>query len=67
MTVNGRPQEHEVEPPPELEPHLVEVRDALEAQSFVHPNRRRVVGVNASDHDVFANRGAFPHERLDER
>src|ERR1700761_3669588 len=59
-------QEHEVEPAVELEAHLTQVRNPLEAEPLVKPDGRGVRGVNSGDHHVLAQGGRPRKECGDE-
>src|SRR5579859_5974488 len=54
---------HQVEPPTELESHLMEMPDLSEPQVQVQLDRGVVVCVDARNHDVLLHGGSSSHER----
>src|SRR5687767_7758709 len=60
-------QEHQVQPPPELETHLAQVPDALEAQPLVEADRAVVIGIHTGHHDMLAEPAGARDQRRHQR
>src|SRR5437868_700202 len=59
-------QKNKIEPAIKLSSHLAQVGCRFEAQLSMKMNRRRIVGIDASDHDVLTERHRTREESFDQ-
>src|SRR5580658_1539418 len=64
--IQAKLDENQIEKAPKLEPSLLEVRHLFKTEPFMKPQRRNVVRVDSSDHDVLSQsrgpRDQRPHQ-----
>jgi hypothetical protein len=59
-------QKNQIEPPVKLSAHFAQVGYRFEAELSMKMDRRRIVGIDPSDHDVLAERHRTRKESFDQ-